>query len=323
MMSSIPSAADGPDPVPPSPADGRGHRARRRVSDLLLCLALVALAFLWQGLAVPRLLALAAPALGAAAPWLVQGGSVAAATALLYVLTRLDRVAVTWEAHARNGRLDARLHAQQRELEELARGLIEVQESERRTLSRELHDDVGQAITAIKMGAASLAGEDEAGRAEIVAEIVALADQTIAKLRNLSMLLRPPQLDALGLEAALRGQAEALFRNARTALRLELQGPARRPPAAIELACFRIAQEALTNVLRHAGAGTVQVRLRADAHALALQVADDGRGFDPAQVHGLGLITMRERAQLLGGSFALHSAPGAGTRIEARLPLGA
>ncbi|MGN6512734.1 MAG: histidine kinase, partial [Lysobacteraceae bacterium] len=119
-------------------------------------------------------------------------------------------------------RTRAELARQREELQTLARRLLSVQEDERRTLSRELHDDIGQQLTAIKLGALALQDETQpAVRAELLDEILATADQTLAKLRDLSMLLRPPQLDALGLEAALRWQAERMFRAGKP--RLEAQ----------------------------------------------------------------------------------------------------
>ena len=217
-------------------------------------------------------------------------------------------------------RLDARLQQQNRELLAVAGRLITVQEDERRTLSRELHDDIGQAITAIKLGVVSLADPDPSQR-EIVDEVVAIADATVAKLRDLSMLLRPPQLDTLGLEAAVRWQAQTLFRGAQPALEFAFTALPRRPEPAVELACFRIVQEALTNVLRYAGATRVRVALAADGTMLTLAVGDDGRGFAPGEATGLGLVIMRERAQLLGGRLKIETAPGAGTTVSAQLPM--
>ena len=217
-------------------------------------------------------------------------------------------------------RLDARLQQQNEQLLAVAGRLITVQEDERRTLSRELHDDIGQAITAIKLGVVSLAVNDPA-RQEIVDEVVAIADQTVAKLRDLSMLLRPPQLDTLGLEAAVRWQAQALFRGALPELELDFTALPRRPDPAVELACFRIVQEALTNVLRYADASRVRVGLASDGEMLTFAVSDNGRGFMPADATGLGLVIMRERAQLLGGRLQIDTAPGAGTTLRAQLPM--
>lgn len=221
-------------------------------------------------------------------------------------------------------RTAARLDRQREELRTLARRLMTVQEDERAALSRELHDDIGQAITAIKLCASSLLHERDPVRHAVVTEtaqeIADVADETVAKLRDLSLLLRPPQLDVLGLEAALRWQAGTLFRGDGPSLTLEVPPLPCRPPREVELACFRIAQEALTNVLRHARAERVVLRLDCDDTHLRLEVQDDGAGLAPDRRDGLGLVTMRERAQQLGGTFSVDTGP-EGTRIDAVLPL--
>src|SRR5690606_22208123 len=147
------------------------------------------------------------------------------------------------------------IERQHRELQALARRVITLQEDERRSLSRELHDDIGQGITAIKLSSQLLLNDEDASRrAETIADIGAIADQTVVKLRNISLLLRPPQLDELGLVPALRWQAESLLRKGGPELGLELAPLPVRPSPATEVACFRIAQEAFTNSLRHSGA---------------------------------------------------------------------
>jgi PAS domain S-box-containing protein len=207
------------------------------------------------------------------------------------------------------------------ELQAMARRLFSLQEDERRAISRDLHDDIGQAITAMKLSAYAAVDEnDEVRRREDLMGVVELADSTVIKLRNLSMLLRPPQLDALGLEAALRWQATMLFRSSQVRLELDIAPLPRRPGNEVEQACFRIAQESLTNAMRHACAGEVTLTLRPQGEQLALQVADDGDGFGPDGPRGLGLIVMRERAQTAGGTLHIDSAPGAGTRVSLLLP---
>ena len=226
------------------------------------------------------------------------------------------------------GGLARRMEAQRVELETLARRLMRLQEDERAALSRELHDDLGQSLTAIKLRAAALAHAPAgaAAVAETSEEIAAIADQTVDRMRDLARLLRPPQLDALGLEAALRWQAGVLFRGERPRLVLDVAPLGGRPPREVELACFRIAQEALTNALRHARAGRVHLRLHRDDRGLHLRIEDDGRGIDAGHDPGLGLglglglVTMRERACLLGGAFAIDSRPGR-TRVDVLLPL--
>ena len=207
------------------------------------------------------------------------------------------------------------------ELRALARRIITLQEDERHRLSRELHDDIGQEITAIKLSVQLLADDNPARRAEAVAEVARIADQTVHKLRDISLLLRPPQLDALGLVPALRWQADTLARADGPALELQLQALPERPAPDVEVACFRIAQEALTNALRHSRAGSVRLSLQCDGGWLHLRVHDDGRGFDHGHTSGLGLVTMRERALQVGGGLDIEAGPGLGTRISARLPL--
>ena len=219
-------------------------------------------------------------------------------------------------------RMRIALAASNQELQAMGRQLFTAQEDERRAISRELHDDIGQAITAMKLSAhAAMGEEDGARRLEDLQALAGLADATLDKLRNLSTLLRPPQLDALGLEAALRWHAGVLLRNSPVHLRLDIQPLRQRPHREVEQACFRIAQEGLTNVLRHAGARNVSVALAdVDGAWLHLRIEDDGRGFEPSQAQGLGLVIMRERAQGVGGQLRIDALPGRGTRIELDLP---
>jgi len=219
-------------------------------------------------------------------------------------------------------RTQAALATGNRELQAMAGRLFSLQEDERRAISRDLHDDIGQAITAMKLSAwAALDEDDPQRRNQDLQQIVSMADTTVAKLRDISTLLRPPQLDALGLEAALRWQAGVLFRSTSTELRAQIQSLPQRPDNDIEQACFRIAQESLTNALRHARASQVELSLLAlDDHRLHLQIRDDGEGFDPDGPRGLGLIVMRERAQSVGGQLRIESAHGAGTLVDVHLP---
>lgn len=317
MNATPPSPTAGPTgPLHGSPNGRASLRARLRGrAGFLLCVAMATLAVVWMVTVAPALALELRRWFGDASHWIANALSLPIVAVLLFLLLRRTC------SDAREEELAEHLQRQQQELHALAGHLIEVQENERRRLSRELHDDIGQAISAIKMSATSLDGEDDAGRREIVDEIVGISDQTIAKLRDISILLRPPQLDALGLVAALRWQCERLFRGGQPTLELDLVPLPERPAPAVELACFRIAQEALTNVLRHAGATQVTVMLAPREDALLLSVIDDGRGFDPEQSSGLGLITMRERAQQIGGTFDIETVAGAGTCVRACLPL--
>ena len=209
------------------------------------------------------------------------------------------------------------------ELKALARRLFSIQEDERRSISRDLHDDIGQSITAMRMSAhAAMEENDPARRRDDLRYLLEIADQTVGRLRDLSMLLRPPQLDALGLEAAIRWQAEVILRNTGIQSTLDIPPLGRRLSCETEQACFRIAQEALTNIVRHAGARSASVRLQLlRQHHLDLCIHDDGCGFQPGDQQGLGLVVMRERAETAGGTLSVHSMPGAGTRIHCTLPL--
>jgi two-component system, NarL family, sensor histidine kinase UhpB len=202
-----------------------------------------------------------------------------------------------------------------------SRKLIEAQEAERRAVARELHDDFGQVLTALKLNLQAKGGHGDA-------ESIALVDGAIARMRELAQDLRPPLLDELGLEASLRWYVEREAKRAGVTSRLALAPLAQRPPATVETTAFRVAQEALTNVIRHAQAHVVAVELRESDGSLQLVVRDDGRGFDvPAArkraAHGgsQGLLSMQERAALAGGDLEIESKVGRGTSVRARLPL--
>jgi two-component system sensor histidine kinase UhpB len=219
-------------------------------------------------------------------------------------------------------RAEEELARRTRQLEALSRKLIEAQEAERRAVARELHDDFGQVLTALKLNLQRRERDDS--------ESIALVDGAIARMRDLAQDLRPPLLDEQGLDASLRWYVEREASRAGLAFRLALTHLEQRPPAAVETTCFRVAQEALTNVIRHAQAHVVEVELGPTAGMLQLVVRDDGRGFDvPAArlraAHGgsQGLLSMQERVALAGGYLEIDSAPGRGTSVRARLPLAA
>lgn len=209
-----------------------------------------------------------------------------------------------------------------RQLAELSRRLLQAQEDERRAIARELHDEIGQALTAIKLGLAALRRRvaDEEGTA-LLADSLSVIDQAIAQVRDRSLDLRPPMLDDIGLAGTLEWLISRLAAKVSLRITADIAPLAERPAPEVESAAFRIAQEALTNVLRHAGAGRAELRLWQEDGLLCLGVKDDGAGFDPqARKAGFGLSGMRERALLLGGDFMLESYPGKGTEVRARLP---
>lgn len=231
------------------------------------------------------------------------------------------------EDRLRRGRDREARHAA--ELQHLSSRLVQAQEEERRNIARELHDEVGQVLSAIAVEAqrAEIALErpPDAGRA--LAEVQQLTDGALRTVRDLSQLLRPAMLDDLGLAAAVDWLLRGFARRHAVQVEVVQRGMAARLPAEVEVAAFRIVQEAVTNVARHAGATRCTVRLAAESARLLVEVEDDGVGFDPdvetgaEQRPGLGLVGMRERAAGLGGSVIVDSGPGRGTRVSVSLPL--
>ena len=209
---------------------------------------------------------------------------------------------------------------------ELARQLIGVQESERRALARELHDDLGQACSAIRVETAYIrhcnAGA-HAGIAAAAERAEAEAQRLYEQVRDMLRRLRPVELDSLGLLAALQALCEAWELRSGVACSFHHEGPAAALGDAVDITVYRVTQEGLSNVMRHARASGVRVRLKCSAQELVLTVQDDGRGMDPALQHsrGLGLLGASERAAALGGRLQIESAPGAGLRLEMHLPL--
>ena len=232
------------------------------------------------------------------------------------------------------GRLEGELVAQMqtndentRYLQHLSTRLIGAQEEERRNVARELHDEVGQALTAVQveLSVAQRRMQASGYPATVLKDAEAITHGALQTVRDFSQLLHPALLDDLGLSAAIEWQARSF--ESRHAIRDDVQqdGMAKRLPLAVELAAYRIVQEALTNVAKHARATSCRILLRRTDGVLEVAVEDDGRGFDPGELdethRGLGLVGMRERAALLDGRVALDSARGEGTRVRVRLPV--
>jgi signal transduction histidine kinase/ligand-binding sensor domain-containing protein len=215
------------------------------------------------------------------------------------------------------------------QLRRLTGRLEAAKEDERKRIARELHDEMGQALTAAKINLQLLPGVPDAEeRGRRIGDTVALVDRMIQHVRTLSLDLRPPLLDELGLIPAVRGYLEALAQ--RSGIKIEVEADALAEPLSpeIEITTFRVIQEALTNVLRHAQARGTRVRLRREPPWLGVTVADDGNGFDVEEAlgraaggHHLGLLGIRERVEGLGGSVEFDSAAGRGTEIRVRVPL--
>ncbi len=212
----------------------------------------------------------------------------------------------------------------------LSRRLVELQEMERAEIAREIHDEIGQLLTGLKLMIAAGAYQEgpDAGPQRQPAsrreDMAAIVNELIGRLRDLSMNLRPPMLDEIGLVPALRWHFERY--TARTRVRVSFQETVdgRRFPAAVEIAAFRIIQEALTNVARHADVQEVDVEVKFDREGLSLLIEDKGQGFNQKMApsgRSAGIIGMQERASLVGGNLTLESAVSTGTRIAVVLPL--
>lgn len=235
-----------------------------------------------------------------------------------------DQLAVALQ-HAQ---LFAEVQSSRERLQSLSQRLIEVQELERRKIAGELHDEIGQALTIVKMNLQALHTNGDCTQAgDRMGECITVVERALEQVRSLSLDLRPSLLDDLGLVATLRWYVARQARAASFVLHFSADEPAGRLTSVLETVCFRIAQEALTNIVRHARAREVWVQLRCDAE-LCLTIRDDGVGFDPAQVEArasrgesFGLLGMYERASLSGGRLSIVSAAGRGTTLAAYFPL--
>jgi PAS domain S-box-containing protein len=237
--------------------------------------------------------------------------------------------------HAAHAIVTARLLNEQRRsrdrMEHLSQRLVEAHEIERRHLARELHDDVGQVLTSIKLNLQSLQSRElDRDSMEALRISVGAVDGAIEQLRRLSRDLRPSVLDDLGLVPALRSLVDRSTRHAPFEASFAADPFENRLPAALESAYFRIAQEALTNAMRHSKASHVSVELRARDGFAELRVCDDGCGFHLEETlvavesgRSLGLVSMRERAHLVGATFEMRAEPGEGTEIRVRTPIDA
>jgi signal transduction histidine kinase len=239
---------------------------------------------------------------------------------------------VSWFVLRRVAGLERELHRRRiaetenrKDLERLSARLVDAQEQERRALARELHDEVGQALTAIKMeiGVALRGAADDARTRSSLEEARAIAETTLQGVRDLSQLLHPSTLDDFGLPETLNAYLRSFSKRTGIHADLRISNYDGRLPQAIEVGVYRILQEALTNIARHSGADRCVVALGRDELVVSLTVEDDGIGFawNAARTRGLGVIGMRERAQSLAGSFLIEDRIGGGTRIRVTVPL--
>ena len=208
----------------------------------------------------------------------------------------------------------------------LTRRLVEMHESERRDIARELHDEAGQALTSLRFGLRLLErvideGGDVTGR---IAELMQMTDSVIDGLHRLAADLRPASLDHLGLEAAVRQYSRSIGSKFGLAVRFKARGfGSERLPTAVETALYRVVQEAMTNVVRHARATRVDVLAEQRGDRVMVMIEDDGVGFEQERVQRgdhFGLLGLAERAEALGGTLTVESKPGGGTTIVVEVP---
>lgn len=243
----------------------------------------------------------------------------------LYVdRARLGTFALQQELEDERAHLADRVAAQTHDLRRLARGLDELREHERKHLAHELHDELGQTITALRIAlkvATTRFERDPAGIRANLAQFGALLDDLTQQTRRILRELRPPALDDLGLGAAVEWLAGQLERRGGPPCAVDVPPGHLEVPPDLAGVAYRCVQEALTNVTRHAQAASVRVRVALTDGELRAVVEDDGVGFGGAPTEGLGLVGMRERAAAVGGRVEVASAPGRGTRVSLAIPV--
>lgn len=225
-----------------------------------------------------------------------------------------------------NARLFGQVRAGRQRMQVLSKRLVEMQETERQAIARELHDEIGQSLTGLGLVLEMTAHSTHNGASPTLTEAQTIVKQLMKQVRDLSLDLRPAMLDDLGLAPALNWQVQRFSSQTGISVDMKLNGlEGKRFPPTVETAAYRIVQEALTNVARHARVDHALVRVWTEENGVGLMVADEGVGFPAESLVGKnqssGLIGMRERAMLLGGQFVLDSNIGEGTRVNARLPL--
>jgi signal transduction histidine kinase len=219
-------------------------------------------------------------------------------------------------------RLERELDRRRTDLQELSTRLLRAQENERRALARELHDEVGQSLSAILMETegAECAEQPSAAR-EHLESIKGLAEKTVNQVRDLALLLRPSMLDDLGLAPALNWYARETRKRTGLNVMVTADDSIDDLPEEHSTCIYRLVQEAVNNAVRHANARRIEVAVRTERQRVSVSVQDDGAGFDTRFVRGLGLLGMEERVRRLGGRLKVNSEPGRGTLVHATLPV--
>jgi len=210
------------------------------------------------------------------------------------------------------------------ELESLSARLVEAQEEERRSISRELHDEVGQSLGALLVEVGQLTKlvppEDRVTQAQIT-HIKSVAETAVKSIRDIALLLRPPMLDDLGLVPALEWQAREISRRSDMEVEVQSQNVSEELGDETKVTIYRLVQEALNNAATHASAKNAKVTALQGPDKITVEITDDGDGFDPERKRGMGILGMEERVRRLGGSLTIQSAPGKGATVTAELPL--
>lgn len=231
----------------------------------------------------------------------------------------------------RNARLFQQFDSHQDRLRSISKGVIRMQEEERSKISRELHDGIGQALSALKMNldlvSSRFSTGDPAKAGALLRESQKQAEQALEDVRELSRLLRPRMLDDLGLVPTLRWYARNFSKRSRIDLHLQLKGARHRLDPELETMIFRIIQEGLNNISKHSKATEAEVNLNLTKGVVYLQIADKGRGFDPGKLNqsnfasGSGIAGIRDRVSLVDGTFTLQSEVGTGTTLKIQIPV--
>jgi signal transduction histidine kinase len=213
----------------------------------------------------------------------------------------------------------------QQDLERLSARLVDAQEAERRALSRELHDEVGQSLGALLMDVSRLKSQlsGSANLRDELDHIRNVAEKTVATVRNMSLLLRPSMLDDLGLVPAVEWQGREVSRRSQLEVEVHATDIPDDLPDDYKICIYRVVQEALNNAARHASAHHARVELKQGLRLIEVSISDDGSGFDAERVRGMGLLGMEERVRRLKGTLVIESKPGQGTEIRVQLPTSA
>ncbi len=210
------------------------------------------------------------------------------------------------------------------ELKQLSARLVDAQENDRRAISRELHDEVGQALTGVRLELANLSQRirlrDVPGAEHKLAEIKELVEGSLGAVRNMALLLRPSMLDDLGLVPALQWQGREVSKRTGLRVRVAAEGVSDDLPEEHKTCIYRIVQESLHNCTQHAAATAVRITVRQEPECIRLSIEDNGKGFHPAQERGMGLLGIEERAARLGGALSIESHPGQGATLSVVLP---